>query len=99
MSRTTPKLKKGFLPFPLVFIIAVMLDLLDLLIVGLIPVLGLVIDIAGAGIIFLGVGFKALLFTVPEFVDVATLSIPILLPVELFPSYTVAALVGKFALK
>lgn len=96
MATILQNAKGGMIPFPLALIFAVILDALDFALVGLIPLLGLAIDIFGAIIVFLAVGIRYVAFTMPEFVDVATLSIPVLLPIELLPSYTVAILLGKW---
>ena len=90
--------KGGLIPVPLALVFAVILDALDFLVVGLIPAVGLGIDVFGVILIFLAVGPRYLIFTAPEFVDIATLTVPILLPVELVPSYTITMLLGKWKL-
>ncbi|MEK9207644.1 MAG: hypothetical protein AAB922_04125 [Patescibacteria group bacterium] len=83
------------IPFPVALILSIILDLADFAIVGLIPIVGVGIDIVGSLIIIASVGVRYVVFTTPEYVDLLTLSIPILLPIELFPSYTLAVIVGK----
>jgi hypothetical protein len=94
----TEKKGQGLIPFPIALFFALILDALDFFIVGLIPVLGAGIDIVGSIIVWLSVGARYVIITSGEYLDLATLGIPILLPFELFPANTAAIIVGKLKL-
>lgn len=90
MSRAVGQ-KRAFLPFPFLLFIAIVFDGLDYIILGLIPILGDILDVFATVFFFLMIGPTALL-TLGEFASVTLIGTPL----DLIPSYTIAVLVSRF---
>jgi len=93
------KKKGGPIPFLIGLFLAIVIDLSDFFGIGLVPLLGDGIDIVGSAVVLGTTGsLVATAITLPEYIDVLTLTVPIALPIELLPMNTIVILTWKLGI-